>query len=96
MPMKPALSATSAVVGAEAFADHFLQIGRRVGRELEPDHPAAPAALDRAAEVADQILGLLLDLDVAVADQPECAAPTFSKPGKSWSNWPRITVSIAM
>ena len=41
---------------------------------FEPDHPAAAAALDRGAEEADQILGLLLDLDVAVADDPEGAA----------------------
>ena len=44
------------------------------GLELQPDHPAAAAALDRGAEVADQVLGLLLDLDVAVADDPEGAA----------------------
>ena len=34
----------------------------------------APPPLDRGAEEADQILGLLLDLDVAVADDPEGAA----------------------
>ena len=42
--------------------------------ELQPDHPAAPAALDRGAEVADQVLGFLLDLDVAVAEDAEGAA----------------------
>ena len=42
--------------------------------ELEPDDPAAAAALDRGAEIADQILGFFLDLDVAVADDPERAA----------------------
>ncbi len=44
------------------------------GLELQPDDAAAPAALDRGAEVADEIFGLLLDLDVAVADDPEGAA----------------------
>ena len=60
MPMKPALSAISAVSRCQAFADQLLEIGRRVGGEFEPDDPAAAAALDRAAEVADEILGLLL------------------------------------
>ncbi len=60
-------------IRGEALADHRFQVGRRVGGELEPDDPPAAAALDRAAEVADQILGLLLHLDVAVADQPERA-----------------------
>ena len=42
--------------------------------ELQADDAAAPAALDRGAEIADQVLGFLLDLDVAVADDPEGAA----------------------
>ena len=45
-----------------------------VGLELEPNHPSAPSALDRGAEIADQILGFLLDLDVAVAEHPKRAA----------------------
>ena len=44
------------------------------GFELQPDDPAAPAALDRGAEVADEVLGLFLDLDVAVAQDAERAA----------------------
>ena len=44
------------------------------GLELEPDDAAAPPPLDRGPEVADQVLGFLLDLDVAVADDPERAA----------------------
>ena len=50
--------------------------------ELQPDDPAAPAALDRGAEVADEILGLLLDLDVAVADDAEGAAAEHLIAGK--------------
>ena len=34
------------------------------------DHAAAAAPLDRAAEIADEVLRLFLDLDVAVADAP--------------------------
>jgi len=41
---------------------------------LHADDAAPAAALDRAAIVADQILGLFLDLDVAVADDAEHAA----------------------
>ena len=74
MPRKPVDSKTRASLGVEALADQGLELVGHVGLELQPDHPAAAAALDRAAEEADQILGLLLDLDVAVADDPEGAA----------------------
>ena len=43
------------------------------GLDLEPDHRAAPAPLQRALEQAHQILGLFLDFDVAVADDAEAA-----------------------
>ena len=62
------------LAGVDALADHGDELVRHVGLQLQPDHPAAAPALDRAAEVADQVLGLLLDLDVAVADDPEGAA----------------------
>ena len=39
----------------------------------QPDHPAAAAPLDRVGEVADEILGLFLDLDIAVAQHAERA-----------------------
>ena len=58
----------------EAVLDHPHQAFGHARLELQPDHPAAAAALDRGAEVADQILGFLLDLDVAVAQDPERAA----------------------
>jgi hypothetical protein len=46
---------------------------RRVGGELQPDHLAAAAALQRRLELAHEVLGLLLDLEVAVAQHPERA-----------------------
>ena len=39
----------------------------------EPDHRAAPPPLQQRLEQPDQVLGLLLDLDVAVAQHPEIA-----------------------
>jgi hypothetical protein len=60
--------------GVEPSLDDADQLVGHVRLELEPDDPAAPPALDRGAEVADQILGFFLDLDVAVADDPEGAA----------------------
>jgi hypothetical protein len=36
-------------------------------------------------ELADQVLGLFLDLDVAVADQAEHARASTSQPGNRWS-----------
>ena len=39
--------------------------------EFDPDHRTAAAALQRAFEQEHQILGLFLDLEIAVADDPE-------------------------
>ena len=58
----------------EPFLDFVDQALGHAGLELEPDDPAAPAALDRGAEIEHEILGFFLDLDVAVADDPERAA----------------------
>ena len=45
------------------------------GVDLEPDDDAASALLQRRLEQAHEILGLLLDLEVAVADEAEGALP---------------------
>ena len=83
------------VAGVEALADQGLELVRDVGLELQPDDPAAPPALDRAAEVADQVLGLLLDLDVAVADDPEgAAAEQFVAREERWRSGGGSAVSI--
>ena len=39
--------------------------------DLEPDHQAAPALLQRTLEEAHEVFRFFLDLDVGVADQPE-------------------------
>ena len=44
---------------------------RHAGLDLEPDDRAAAPALERALVKPHQVLRLLLDLDVAVADDPE-------------------------
>ncbi|PAV67574.1 hypothetical protein WR25_22199 [Diploscapter pachys] len=56
---------------AQFVAQH---VGQRIGHarfQLQPDHAAATAALDRIGEVADEILGLFIDLDIAVAQHAE-------------------------
>ena len=71
MPRNAPLSVTNASRAAELVAQHRAERLGHARFELEPDHPAAPPALDRVGEVADEILGLLLDLDVAVAQHAE-------------------------
>ena len=57
----------------ELLDDELLQpVGHR-RLELEADHVAAAAALQRRLVGAHQILGFLLDLDVAVAQHAEGA-----------------------
>jgi hypothetical protein len=51
---------------------------RHVGFQLQANDAAAAAALDRGPEEADKVLGLLLDLDVAVADDPDAPPPSRS------------------
>ena len=74
MPSRPRLSEVIAVRRVEPVLDDLEQRIGHAGLELEPHDPPAPPALDRGAEVADQILGFLLDLDVAVAEDAERAA----------------------
>ena len=74
MPRKPRVSEMIASARVEPVLDHRDQAFGHSRLELQADDPAAPPPLDRGAEVADQVLGFLLDLDVAVADDPEGAA----------------------
>ena len=53
--------------------DEPLQPRRHRRLDLEPDHVAAAAALQRGLERAHQVLRLLLHLDVAVAQHAERA-----------------------
>ncbi len=50
--------------------------------EFEPDHRSETAALQRALEQEDQILRLLLDFEVAVANDSEQPAPSNAIAGK--------------
>ena len=61
------------VRGAERFLDLVDQALGHSRFELEADDAAAPAALDRRAEIEREVLCLLFDLDVAVADDAERA-----------------------
>src|SRR3546814_8948381 len=54
--------------------DEVEQGRRHVAAERQPDHRATAAPLQRALELAHEILGLFLHLDVAVAQHPEGAA----------------------
>ena len=58
--------------GERALHHGAQRVGHRL-LDLQPDHHAAAAPLQRALEEADEILRLLLDLDVRVADEPERA-----------------------
>src|SRR6185503_16550346 len=51
------------------------QLLRHRGIDLESDHRSETPALQRRLEQPDQILGLFLDLDIAVADDAETALP---------------------
>ena len=62
-------------VDRKGAAHHLRQVGRRALLDHHADHLAAAAALDRRLVEAHQVLGFLLDLDVAVADDAEGALP---------------------
>ena len=63
MPSGPPLSVTNASPAPSSSLQQLFQLFGHAGLEFEPDHAAPPPPLDRAAEIADQILGLFLDLD---------------------------------
>ena len=68
--------------GVQVGADEVLEVTGHVGLDLHPDHRAQPALLETLLELADEILGLLLDLDVGIADQPEDAPGLDPRAGK--------------
>ena len=68
--------------GPRAFAHQRFDIGRGVVVEFDPDHAPPPPPLDRRSEVAHQILGLVVDLDVTVAKNPESAVGDLGEAGK--------------
>ena len=60
--------------GVQLVGDEGAQVGGHAGLDLDPHHRAEAALLQRLLEFHDQIFGLLLDLDVRIADQAEHAA----------------------
>ena len=55
----------------ERLLHETAQLDRHLRVEFEADHLSAPAALQRGLKQPHQVLGLFLDLDVAVADDAE-------------------------
>ncbi len=51
--------------------DHRLERGWRTGRHLHPHDLAAAAAFERGLELAHEVFGLVLDLEIAVAQDAE-------------------------
>ena len=70
-PRNAPLSVTNAIRAAEFVAEHRAEPLGHAAFEFEPDHAAAPTPLDRIGEVADEILGFFLDLEIAVAQHAE-------------------------
>ena len=60
-------------LGLQALDDEVAQIVGHRGLDLDPHHRAQAALLQPRLELAHQVFGLFLDLDVAVADQAEQA-----------------------
>ena len=63
------------VADFELLGDEQAQVLGHRRLDLDADHGAEAALLERRLEHADQILGLFLDLDVGVADHAEHALP---------------------
>ena len=82
MPISPGSSTTSSCGDAELVHDGLAQVRRRVGGHRQPDDLAAAPALQRRLELAHQVLGLLLDLEVAVAQHPEGAVAEHDVAGE--------------
>ncbi len=69
-------------VDVKLFHDDLAQPVRRAGGDLEPDNRTPPAALQRRLEFAHQILGLVLDLQIAVAQHAKGAMADVAIAGK--------------
>ncbi len=63
-----------AIRPAQLVAQHRAEPLGHPAFELEPDDAAAPTPLDRVGKVADEILGLFLDLEIAVTQHAELRA----------------------
>ena len=72
-PQHALLDEDGVVADVELLDDEALQARRHQPVDLEPDDVAAAAALERRLVGGDEVLGLLLDLDVTVAQHAEGA-----------------------
>ena len=68
--------------GIEPFHQETTQIGRHRGIDREMDHMTTPASFERRFVEADQILGLFLDFDLAVAQHTKDALRHHREPRK--------------
>ena len=82
MPTRPGTSITSSSPTPSAWRIFLRRSARRARGHGQADHLAAAAALQRGLELAHQVLGLLLDLEVAVAQHPEGAEPEHDVAGE--------------
>ena len=78
----PSTRNTSSSLHGERPLHEAPQLDRHRRVEFEPDHRAAPAALEHGLELAHQVFGLFLDFDVAVADDAEGALPLHRVAGE--------------
>ena len=74
----PSTSTTSSGLTCSSSMITSAQPLRRPGRYLQPHHLAPAAAFQRHLEFAHQILGLVLDLKIAVAQHAEAAVTLVS------------------
>ena len=72
-PSMPSLMNIGVVADVELLHDEALQARGHQAVDLEADDVAAPAALERRLVGGDEVLGLLLHLDVTVAQDAEGA-----------------------
>ena len=81
-PDQPAAFRDQCRIRPSPFAHQRLDVGGRIVVEFDPDDPPAPSPLDRRAEISHQILGLIVDLDVAVAKDTERAVSDLGEAGE--------------
>ena len=78
----PSVANTSVRGGVELFHQKAAQLGRHRRVDREQDDVAAAAPLERGFVMANEIFGLFLDLDLAVAQHAEHALCDDREAGK--------------
>jgi hypothetical protein len=85
---QPARLVDQRVIETQLVAQQLLRRRLEIVLQLEHDHLAAPPPLDCGAIIADEVFGILLDLDVAVAQHPEHSAAQDAEAGKQQRRLP--------